>query len=57
MQLLQTTNDICGQAIGAIRIQSQEATVDVAQQHAEQVLAKMKGWKLRGQAVTLQLAE
>ena len=51
------TADIPGKSIGAISIREHETLVDVAEQHAELVLRKMKGWKLRGQAVTLQRAK
>ncbi len=44
---------IPGRAIGAIDIQPQHTFVDVAEQHAGQVLHKMKHWKVRGRAVTL----
>ncbi|MBN1259091.1 MAG: DEAD/DEAH box helicase [Anaerolineae bacterium] len=48
---------IPGKAIGAIDIQHHYALVDVAEQHADHVLRKMKGWKLRGRVVELQRAE
>ncbi len=47
---------IPGKAIGAIDIHKRQTFVDVAEQHAEHVLHKMRGWKLRGQAVVLQRA-
>jgi ATP-dependent RNA helicase DeaD len=50
------TARISGKAIGAIDIHKRHAFVDVAEQHAERVLRRMKGWKLRGQAVVLERA-
>ena len=50
------TSQIPGKAIGAIDIQGDRAFVDVAAQHADLVLDRMKGWKLRGQAIELQRA-
>ena len=47
---------IPGKAIGAIDIHKRHAFVDVAERHAERVLQKMRGWKLRGQAVVLERA-
>ncbi|MEE8390844.1 MAG: DEAD/DEAH box helicase, partial [Anaerolineae bacterium] len=51
------TARIPGKAIGAIDIHERHAFVDVSEQHAERVLRKMKGWKLRGQAVVIQRAK
>jgi ATP-dependent RNA helicase DeaD len=50
------TARIPGKAIGAIDIYKHHAFVDVAERHAERVLRKMRGWKLRGQAVVLERA-
>jgi ATP-dependent RNA helicase DeaD len=50
------TAQIPGKAIGAITINNQHTLIDVAQQHEARVLRKMRGWKLRGQAVVLQRA-
>ena len=50
------TASIPGKAIGAITINDRHAFVDVARQHEVLVLRKMRGWKLRGQAVVLQRA-
>jgi len=47
------TCSIPGQAIGAIRMHRDWATVDVREQHASKVLAQMKGWRLRGRPVHL----
>jgi ATP-dependent RNA helicase DeaD len=51
-----STAQIPGKAIGAITINNRHTLVDVAQQHEARVLRKMRGWKLRGQAVVLQRA-
>jgi ATP-dependent RNA helicase DeaD len=51
-----STAHIPGRAIGAIVIHKRRAFVDVAEKHADKVLYKMRGWKLRGQAVSLQRA-
>jgi ATP-dependent RNA helicase DeaD len=51
-----STAHIPGRAIGAIVIHKRRAFVDVAEKHAEHVLREMRGWKLRGQAVSLQRA-
>ena len=45
--------NIPGQAIGAITIHLQWATVDVADKHVDKVLRQMKGWRLRGRPVDL----
>jgi ATP-dependent RNA helicase DeaD len=50
------TANIPGKSIGAITINNQHTLIDVAQQHEQRVLRKMRGWKLRGQAVVLQRA-
>ncbi|MCP4514394.1 MAG: DEAD/DEAH box helicase, partial [Delftia sp.] len=50
------TAKISGKSIGAITINNQHTLIDVAQQHEQRVLRKMRGWKLRGQAVVLQRA-
>ena len=47
---------IPGRAIGAIAIHNRQTFVDVTEKHAENVLRKMSGWKLRGQTVSLQRA-
>ncbi len=47
---------IPGAAIGAIRINQRHAYVDVNRKHVELVLRKMRGWKLRGQAIVLEMA-
>jgi ATP-dependent RNA helicase DeaD len=51
------TARIPGKAIGAIHINKRQTFVDVTEQHAERVLRKMRGWKLRGQAVVLRRAK
>lgn len=48
---------IPGRAIGAIEIHPQQTFVDVAEQHASQVLHKMKHWKVRGRAVVLKTSD
>jgi ATP-dependent RNA helicase DeaD len=50
------TARIPGRSIGAIDIHKNQAFVDVAEAHADLILRKMKGWKLRGQPVVLQRA-
>ncbi|RLC69894.1 MAG: RNA helicase [Chloroflexi bacterium] len=50
------TASISGKAIGAIRINQRQTYVDVTQKHVGLVLRKMRGWKLRGQAIVLELA-
>jgi ATP-dependent RNA helicase DeaD len=50
------TASIPGKAIGAIRINQRQTYVDVTQKHAALVLRKMRGWKLRGQAIVLERA-
>ena len=50
------TARIPGRSIGAIDIHKNQAFVDVAEDHADRILHKMKGWKLRGQPVVLQRA-
>lgn len=49
-------SSIPGKAIGAIRINQHQTYVDVTQKHAALVLRKMRGWKLRGQAIVLEQA-
>ncbi len=51
------TARIPGKAIGAIDIHKRHAFVDVAEKHAEHVLQRMRGWKLRGQDVVLERAQ
>jgi ATP-dependent RNA helicase DeaD len=51
------TANIPGQAIGAIVIHQRRTLIDVSAQHAEQVLLAMEGWRLRGQAASLQRAD
>ncbi|MBN1878345.1 MAG: DEAD/DEAH box helicase [Anaerolineae bacterium] len=51
------TANIPGASIGAIDIQKSETYVDVAERHASRVQKKMRGWKLRGQAVKIQRVE
>ncbi len=48
---------IPGRAIGAIEIHPQQTFVDVAEQHAAEVLRKMKHWKVRGRSVVLKAAD
>ncbi len=48
---------IPGRAIGAIEIHPQQTFVDVAEQHAGQVLHKMKHWKVRGRVVVLKASD
>ena len=50
------TASIPGKAIGAIRINQRQTYVDVTQKHVALVLRKMRGWKLRGQAIVLERA-
>ena len=50
------TASIPGRAIGAIDINANQTYVDVAEQHVDKVIYKMRGWKLRGQPITLQRA-
>ncbi|MEA3341176.1 MAG: helicase-related protein [Chloroflexota bacterium] len=50
------TASIPGKSIGAIRINQSQTYVDVTQKHVPFVLRKMRGWKLRGQAIVLERA-
>lgn len=50
------TASIPGRAIGAIDINANQTYVDVAEQHVDKVIYKMRGWKLRGQRIILQRA-
>jgi len=50
------TASIPGKAIGAICINQRQTYVDVTQKHVPLVLRKMRGWKLRGQAIVLDRA-
>ena len=50
------TAHLPGKAIGAINIYQHKTFVDVAEKHTDHILRKMKGWKLHGQAIVLQLA-
>jgi len=51
------TARVPGQAIGAIRIGKHETFVDVTEKHADRVLQRMRGWKVRGNAVVLRRAD
>ena len=50
------TAGIPGKAIGAITIRQRQTFIDVASQHEATVLYKMRGWRLRGQAIVLERA-
>ena len=50
------TTGIPGKAIGAITIRQNQTFVDIAVQHEAKVLHRMRGWRLRGQAIVLERA-
>ena len=50
------TAGIEGKAIGAIKIHDLDTSVDVAQDQVDHVIRRMKGWKIRGQAIKVELA-